>query len=267
MSPPKCEVLLGKFYRGYLDQELFEKTKTKLGDLHWRHFRFLATHGVEGIMCETSPESTGQSITSEDSQKDELTKYQNKLIKEVQIWESYNHQLHVFTAVNKGRHLALRDEVMEKQKEAVETFQNLRFPVRSFTDAAHALTFAQACSYHWCDHVGVSSKLDTVQVFWCNCTILGARAQAGMTEAITNMIAPQLASNPGRSCAIVFGPNIGLWGNQFHEDEIRKHCDVVEEILQNPEHRLMYRRITMFSMIVVSLHTPLAQACTLAGLS
>ena len=88
-----------------------------------------------------------------------------------------------------------------------------------------------------------------------------------MTEAITNMIAPQLASNPGRICAIVFGPNIGLWGNQFHEDEIRKHCDVVEEILQNPEHRLMYRRITMFSMIVVSLHTPLAQACTLAGLS
>ena len=130
-------------------------------------------------MCETSPESTGQSITSEDSQNGELTKYQNKLIKEVQIWESYNHQLHVCTAVNKGRHLALRDEVMEKQKEAVETFQNLRFPVRSFTDAANALTCAQACSNHWCDHVGGPPSLTQ-----CKCSGATARSlEPGLRQA------------------------------------------------------------------------------------
>ena len=165
-----------------MDQELFEKIKTKLGNLEWRHFRFLATLGVEGIVCTVSPESSVQSTSTEASQMVEFQKYQNKLIKEISIWESYNYQLHAFNAAKKGRALALRDEVMAKQKEAVEAFQNLQFPIRSFEDPAHAVTFAQSSSTHWCDVVCLN-KLEALQVFWCNCTIPGARAQAAMVQA------------------------------------------------------------------------------------
>ena len=31
----------------------------------------------------------------------------------------------------------------------------------------------------------------------------------------------------------------------FHEDEVRKHCDEVEKIFQDVEHRLIYRRIAL----------------------
>lgn len=66
-----------------------------------------------------------------------------------------------------------------------------------------------------------------------------------MQQATASIIAPQMACNPGRACAIVLAPNVGLWGNMFHEDEIRKHCDEVEKIFQVADSRLAYRRITL----------------------
>ena len=49
MTPEKDAELELKYNRGLLDAELMEKAKCKLGDLEWRHFRFLQTCGVEGL--------------------------------------------------------------------------------------------------------------------------------------------------------------------------------------------------------------------------
>ena len=113
----------------------------------------LVTFGVEGVISSPSSESQDRT-TSAESQNDEFKRFQSKVAKEIQVWETYNHNLNLFMAANKGKHLALQDAAMGAQKEAVEASQNLRFPVRSFTEPSHALTFSQACATHWCDHVG-----------------------------------------------------------------------------------------------------------------
>ena len=75
-------------------------------------------------MCTIRPEPEGHRITTaEESQTDELNKCQSKRIKDIQLWATYNYQLPAFNAANKGWILAMMDEVMQKQKEAVEACQ------------------------------------------------------------------------------------------------------------------------------------------------
>ena len=118
----------------------------------------------------------------------------------------------------KGEYLALRDAAMAGQRVAVEELQHRRFPVRAFDEASMAGTFGQACVGAWCDHVGVD-KAEAWHAYWANTTVCGSNALHCVEEALGKVIAPQVASNPERTCAVVMAPNVGRWGNQFHEDE------------------------------------------------
>jgi len=133
---------------------------------------------------------------------------------------------------------------MAEQKAAVEELQNLRFPVRSFDDAMSAGPFVQACMGAWCDHIGVD-KGEVYHIQWANATICGSNALHCMEDALGKTISPTLASSPERSCALVMAPNVGRWGNQFHEDEIMKHADAIEQLFSNPDLRIIYRRVAL----------------------
>ena len=246
MSDAKAEELVAKFRRGALDQELLEKTRTKFAALEWRHFRFLAQLGVEGVTATASPESDVPAAgTSVETQTVELNKYEAKVLKEVLKWELYNLDVQVNRARQKGEYLALRDAAMLGQKSAVEELQNLRFPVRAFDEAALAGPFAQACVGSWCDHVGVD-KGEAWHVYWANTTVCGSNALHCVEEALGKVIAPQVAGNPERTCCIVMAPNVGRWGNQFYEDEIMKHADEIEKLFFKPDFRFVFRRVTIF---------------------
>jgi len=245
MSDSKAEELVSKFRRGALDQELLEKTRTKFANLEWRHFRFLAQLGVEGVAAASPSHESASPESAVGTQTTELKQYEAKVHKEVHKWETYNLEVQVAKAQQKGEYLEARDKAMDSQKKAVEAAQNLRFPVRSFEDASLALPFGQACLGTWCDHVGVD-KGEAWQVYWVNSTISGSNAFHCVDDALNKIIAPQLASAPERSCAILMAPNVGRWGNQFHEDEIMKHADEIEKLFANPDLRLLFRRITLF---------------------
>ena len=245
MTEVKAKDLVRKFMTGYLDQELHEKCKTKLPVLEWRHFRFLTSHGVEGVISVQmglAPLATESDSIS--TQWANLMQWEKKLEKEEQAWSGYQYSLKVFRAASQSQFLDLRDKAWGLQKTAVETNQGLRFPVKACENAAEALIFASACTGQWCDALQVP-KTDAYTIFLVNCPVAGARAQEEFQHALTHMIAPTLAANPERTCAVVLAPNVGTWGNMFHEDEIRKHCDEIENFMKGAANRVVFTRIVV----------------------
>ena len=78
MSREKATELRAKFARGAFDTELLEKTRTKYGGLEWRHFRFLTSLGVEGVV-HTAPNSESEVLRPQAAEADELKQYQCKV--------------------------------------------------------------------------------------------------------------------------------------------------------------------------------------------
>ena len=229
---------------------LLEKTRCKLPDLSVLHFRFLASLGVEGVLfLHAEPAASTASAKGLAAEEQEFGHILAKLKKEIGKWDESQYALKIFNAREKGAWLQARDEGKVKQREAIQTYQECRFPTRAFENAVGASTFTRASHVAWTEggtaptDVSSESRLN-FEICWLNLTVAGCRACKELKTALETFVAPALAGNPVASCAIVLAPNLSEWGNQFHDDQIVQHTDACEALLRDPEYRGVYRRIS-----------------------
>ncbi|CAJ1436032.1 unnamed protein product [Effrenium voratum] len=223
-----------RFCRGYLDTELAEKHRMMNPKLTAVQFRFLADVGFQGALdpeCKDDMEAKANS----DLEKAELARAKARLAKEQSYWETFQAKL-------KLQGLGLQQEQLDKerqgQRKAIERYADTFLPLR---DVSHGGTFSEAAINKFCNDQGL--PMDPVyKVYWCNCTVLGYDAQAGMQAAVKEYAA-QIASSPETSCMLVAAPNCGAWGNEYNEAATIEATNQTRQILADPDYRLLVREV------------------------
>ncbi|CAJ1371105.1 unnamed protein product [Effrenium voratum] len=192
--------------RGYLDTELTEKHRMMNPKLTAVQFRFLAD-GALDPECKDDMEAKANA----DLEKEELARAKARLAKEQSYWETFQAKLEEF----KLQGLGLQQEQLDKER--------------------------QAAINKFCNDQGL--PMDPVyKVYWCNCTVLGYDAQAGMQAAVKEYAA-QIASSPETSCMLVAAPNCGAWGNEYNEAATIEATNQTRQILADPDYRLLVREV------------------------
>ncbi|CAJ1435761.1 unnamed protein product [Effrenium voratum] len=219
-----------RFCRGDLDTELTEKHRMMNPKLTAVQFRFLADVGFQGALdpeCKDDMEAKANS----DLEKAELARAKARLAKEQSYWETFQAKLEEFKLQGLGLQQEQLDKERQGQRKAIERYADTFFPLRDLGDVSHGGTFSEAAINKFCNDQGL--PMDPVyKVYWCNCTVLGYDAQAGMQAAVKEYAA-QIASSPETSCMLV----------AYNEAATIEATNQTRQILADPDYRLLVREV------------------------
>ncbi|CAE7428739.1 unnamed protein product [Symbiodinium sp. CCMP2592] len=218
---------------GYLDVELFEKFRVMNPQLKVENFRFLADVGAK-VASGVPDSQISESDADLDVQKAELAKAMAKVAKEVAGWSSYQEKKSDFARSAKGLAAEAQDEQKALQKQAVEKWQENRYPVRDLQEASHAITFAETCVRKFQDEQSIPD-CNMFKVFWMNPSVLGYDSYSGMQAAVATY-APLVAEDPAKTVMIIA---------EYVEANVGEATQKISECLSQPENRLLVREVLM----------------------
>ena len=133
-------------------------------------------------------------------------------------------------------------QINETNKTIVNAFCDVRFPTRD-VEEHHIATFVQSCIQHWAEFTDVP-KDDVYEAFVVDFTIPGFKLSRSKLRAIGE-VSSRLAATPKRSCAIVFAPNVGDWGDEYSNEGMLKAQTEVEKELRESERRMSVQRFQL----------------------
>jgi len=232
-----------RFCGGLLDQELLEKGRIQNPGLEVLHFRFLRSYAVAGAGDPASSIHSATGPSTEAQEIAEVKRMQKKADHDVQQWKVHQHALDLFMAKSHAERGVAVDERKRANRIAVEEEQALRFPIRKLDEISHVPMFIQSSIQRLLDVNGADKNL-AYQIYWINCTVLGYDAPRQARVAL-ELASAALAASPARSCILLAAPNVGKWGAEFMEDEITKAAQTIEDLLRDPNMRLMVRRLSL----------------------
>ena len=190
-----------------------------------------------------------------DLEKAELARGKARLAKEQSYWETFQAKLEEFKLQGLGLQQEQLDKERQGQRKAIERYADTFFPLRDLGDVSHGGTFSEAAINKFCNDQGL--PMDPVyKVYWCNCTVLGYDAQAGMQAAVKEYAA-QIASSPETSCMLVAAPNCGAWGNEYNEAATIEATNQTRQIIA-----CLFEKFTLPSTPPPSRCSPSALGCT-----
>ena len=167
----------------------------------------------------------------------EIQKARAKLEKEVSTWVRFSEDLETFTRTAVGMRSEYLDAARAEQRIAVESFQELVFPIRDFAEFSHATAFAQAC---------INRKFPQVQncckVYWLNTCTLGYDA-VQFTNAALQHLSGLVAADPKMSCILIASPTVGAFGSEYEESSVEEAGLKIKQRLSNPDLRMLCRDI------------------------
>ncbi|CAE7480056.1 unnamed protein product [Symbiodinium sp. CCMP2592] len=233
LTSMQLQQLETKFARGYLDVELFEKFRVMNPQLKVENFRFLADVGAK-VACGVPESQISESDADLDVQKAELARAIAKVTKEVAGWSSYQEKKSDFIRSAKGLAAEAQDEQKALQKQAVETWQENRYPIRDLREASHAITFAETCVRKFQDEQSIPD-CNMFKVFWMNPSVLGYDSYSGMQAAIATY-APLVAADPAKTVMIIA---------EYIEANVGEATQKISECVSQPENRLLVREVLM----------------------
>ncbi|CAE7443228.1 unnamed protein product [Symbiodinium sp. CCMP2592] len=233
LTSMQLQQLETKFARGYLDIELFEKFRVMNPQLKVENFRFLADVGAK-VACKVPDSQISESEADLDVQKAELAKAIAKVTKEVAGWSSYQEKKSDFARSAKGLAAEAQDEQKALQKQAVEKWQENRYPVRDLHEASHAITFAETCVRKFQDEQSIPD-CNMFKVFWMNPSVLGYDSYSG-TQAAIATYAPLVAEDPAKTVMIIA---------EYIEANVGEATQKISECVSQPENRLLVREVLM----------------------
>ncbi|CAE7558064.1 unnamed protein product [Symbiodinium sp. CCMP2592] len=233
LTSMQLQQLETKFARGYLDVELFEKFRVMNPQLKVENFRFLADVGAK-VASGVPDSQISESDADLDVQKAELAKAMAKVAKEVAGWSSYQEKKSDFARSAKGLAAEAQDEQKALQKQAVEKWQENRYPVRDLQEASHAITFAETCVRKFQDEQSIPD-CNMFKVFWMNPSVLGYDSYSGMQAAVATY-APLVAEDPAKTVMIIA---------EYVEANVGEATQKISECVSQPENRLLVREVLM----------------------
>ena len=239
------EKLVARFRRGGFDNELQEKCACEKADLNISDFRFLQGFGAEiekKVPTEDILDVRQQEaqLVREDAQ---LAEASVTIAREQTMWMKYMEEKTIWESSSNAQKSAFKMEQDQKNNEVIKREIDLRFPSRELSSDAHIQGFVQSSIQAWVDPCNGDAN-EVYKVWVLNLTIPGSRYQQAATKGISKA-ADQIASSPDRSCAIVLAPNCGAYGDSYSTENVRQAKRDVEEILKDPDLRVLYQEITL----------------------
>lgn len=224
--------------RGYLDAEINEKYRVMAPDLNAGQFRFLAEFGVKGLVTVTVDENAA----ALEVQRAEITMQLAKLGKEQQKYLTYQTALKDFQNLGMAMKAEVTDRQRAKQRDAVNSFQESRFPVRDLSEVHHVSTFVESAINKYANEQSLSSE-ETYKVYYLNTQGLGYDSLVGATEAIKSL-AGLVAADPRRCCLVLSAPTVGTFGNEYSEVDIAEVAAKILTVLKDAEQRFLVKEIS-----------------------
>ncbi len=246
VTPENWAKLVARLRRGGLDSELQEKVAVEKPDLKLSDFRFLQAFDAT-LPSSVFSSSAVETLDAQQAQA-ELNREEAQLAeagvliqREQGMWRAYMEAKAIWQASSQAQQGVFTQEQDAKNTEIIKKECDLRYPSRELESLAHIHAFVQSSVQAWVD----SSTMDKDQVYqvWLlNLTAPGSKFQRSALTAITKA-ADQIAQCPERSAFIVFCPNTGTFGDQYSTNSTRKARKDVEEMLQDPDLRIIYREL------------------------
>ena len=158
------------------------------------------------------------------------------------MYQDYKLAVQLWQAKDEAEQYDVKLRINETNKTTVNAFCDVRFPTRD-VDEQHVATFIQNCVQHWAEYTDVQ-KEEVFEAFVIDFTVPGFKYSRSKLRAIGEA-ASRLAATPRRSCAIVFAPNVGDWGDEYsHEGMLKAQADVEKE-LRDSERRMSVQRFQL----------------------
>ena len=162
--------------------------------------------------------------------------------KEVGIYQDYKLAVQMWQAKAEAEQYEVKLRINETNKTTVNAFCDVRFPTRD-VEEQHIATFVQSCVQHWAEYTDVP-KEDVYEAFIVDFTVPGFKFSRSKMRAIGE-VSSRLAANPKRSCALVFAPNVGDWGDEYSNEGVMKAQAEVEHELRDSERRMSVQRFQL----------------------
>ena len=174
-----------------------------------------------------------------------LTKGKRMLARETGKFAQYTEDLKSWTGRVKGTEAKNDQELKKKQRAAVESEAETRFPGRQVDEVSHGLAFAGGARDNFC----VKRELSTeacLEVFFANLQIPGTDAYAEMLKALGG-IAPVMKEKAAKTCLIVVAPNVGMADSSdvYSEEAIEAHEQKILQALKDTELRLSVKEFIL----------------------
>ena len=235
--------IVQKFKRGGLDAELIEKVSAKRPDIQFSEFRFLQFYGVEPTIKPSSSIEEAVEIAAQSRETKQIDEIEAMFKRDENRWLQYKESVTRWETVTSSQRSAFKHSEEKTNRKKIEGEMDARFPSRDLEDSSHVSPYVHGARQFWADQKSANDA-DMFQVWWVDFTIPGSKGHQSFLAAIS-LVANNISQSPASSCALFLAPNTGGFGDQYSEATIGKVVADVEDMLKDPDLKLIVRRLTL----------------------
>ena len=234
----------GKFLRGGLDRELFEKARAKDETVEVMDFRFVqGAQGYDPMAVDAATQQTTAMDAARDKKFDSAFHLDELMLKsETDRWDEHVRKLRGIYASDQNALTTHREAVEDAWAKATSDHIEAMWPVhvlKSWTDLAQSMN---TCVNAFADYVEVLQG-DVFRVLVFNLAYMGPE-HTKLLEDSKSTICAAIALDDAKTCAIVIAPTVAGFKETYIKEAVTKCTESLFDCLRDG--KLKVKELTIF---------------------